>query len=718
MLTLAPLPAWRGLLRALVRPSPAETELARPWCREGDLAGWLSRSAWSLALIALWRKRHARDSPITVWIPDFFCNSSLMALRATGAKLVFYSLTDKMAPDIAACKVRLDAEPPDLFLLVHYFGQSIPAASTREFCARKGAWLIEDAAHVLQPVGDIGTFGDFVLYSPHKHLPIPEGAVLVVRPNGPGKFGADELASFGQPGSWPDQLRDLQQELGCTSSPVRATAWLIKRMLQKLGVRPLHRSATPYPEPANHALADPARLDAPLHGGLARRLSADLICDLVAVARRRQRHQLLWDTLLLDNEVARPASMSPAERPTNREWTPYLAAYHVDLPAAETIYLRYLRQCLPVTTWPDLPPEVVADPGRHSKAWCLRHSRLYLPVHGSLEMRRMLDRCRLPESARQNQQGLTLVWDQATRQQWQGWFEQAGRSSLMQSWDYGAAKSGPAGWSARRGVFYLHNEPLALVQLLQKRMAGVLRIARINRGPLCLRELLPQEQRAIWKELARLGGIRHGRVLAVAPEADLSGSSLALFAELGFRQFSPRAWESVWIDLGLELSLLRKRLDGKWRNMLAFSEKAGLQVEIGSDAQLFDWMLARYQELMLESNFTGPPISFLLALRKHFDNGSPLLILRAVTEGEAVAGICLIPHGATATYLLGWNGQKGRNLKANQYLLWQAIVHLKQRGVRWLDLGGISEEHTPGVTAFKLGLNGERYELVGEYWKW
>jgi hypothetical protein len=33
-------------------------------------------------------------------------------------------------------------------------------------------------------------------------------------------------------------------------------------------------------------------------------------------------------------------------------------------------------------------------------------------------------------------------------------------------------------------------------------------------------------------------------------------------------------------------------------------------------------------------------------------------------------------------------------------------------------LGGIDEELTPGISAFKLGLGGEQYELVGEYWKW
>lgn len=128
--------------------------------------------------------------------------------------------------------------------------------------------------------------------------------------------------------------------------------------------------------------------------------------------------------------------------------------------------------------------------------------------------------------------------------------------------------------------------------------------------------------------------------------------------------------------------------------------------------------MARYQELMQEKNFSGADADFLQYLRQHAGGEEWLIILQAVHEDEPVAGICVFRHGSAATYLLGWNGGKGCKLKANQYLLWQAIMHLNQSGLRWLDLGGINEEQTLGITAFKLGLNGVRYELVGEYWKW
>jgi hypothetical protein len=722
MLTQAPLPTWLNLIRGLIRRPPSDAVLASPWCREGDVAGWLSRSAWSIALIALWRSRQTSALPITVWIPDYFCNSSLAPLRAIGAKLVFYPLTDTLAPDMGACKAQSDAAPPDLFLFVHYFGQALSAASARDFCALKGAWLIEDAAHVLRPTAGIGTCGDFVLYSPHKHLPIPTGAVLVVRANGPSRFQAEEVASFGAPRAWPKQLCDLEQVVTPSTKRLRwhSAFWLAKRMLQRLKLGRAHRSVPPYSESStvDQGASDP--LEAPPLTGIARRLLAGLHADLGTVARRRQRHELLWDELLIGNTYASGGVpfVAATARSIDRNWTPYLAGYRADLADAEATYLLWRKKGLPVTTWPDLPPEVKADRNNHARAWQLRHTRLYLPVHQSLDARLILRQLKLPKTILDGALRLKLVWDRATSQQWSDWEAQADRSNLMQNWGYGEAKSESSGWRVRRGVFYRANEPIALLQVLEKRIAGFLRITRINRGPLSIRALDAREHQAVWTELSRLGKILSGRLLSVAPELDLSGLSLALLAGLEFRQFSPNAWESACVDLGLDLNMLRKRLDGKWRNMLVSSERAGLRLEVERDNVALEWMLSRYQELKLAKGFTGLPIAMYVALRNHLDHGSKLFILRSIHEGEPIAGICLISHGATATYLLGWNGDRGRALKANQYLLWCAISLLKELGLRWFDLGGISEEHTPGISAFKLGLNGSRYELVGEYWKW
>lgn len=713
MLTHAPLPAWSTLMRALFLRPPSDDLLASHWRRDGELAGWLSRSAWSLALISLWRKQRTSKAEIIAWIPDFFCNSSLVPLRGAGTKLVFYPLTDQLAPDISVCRMMAQNGAPDLFLLVHYFGQPAPAAAVREFCSRHDAWLVEDAAHVLRPVDGVGQSGDFVLYSPHKLLPIPDGAVLVVR----GEESNGWRDALGPPASWPGQLSELQQQLGGVVRDRRSPplVWLAKRILQKLGV---HRSSggnAPFVEALNGRSDVSARLPTPSASALARRLLGGLTGELGAESWRRQRHQLLWDALLVGDEPT-AGDLSPAARPLHREWTPYLAAYEGCQNVAQATHERWQRQGLPVTTWPDLPPEAVAQrEGTHASAWRERHRRFYLPVHRGLGMKAMVKRTR-PNGEAKHGARSTAVWDGATRAQWQEWLAQAGRSNLLQSWSYGEAKADASGWEVTRGVFYTGDKPVAIAQVLRRRLG--LRISRINRGPLFLRAPNPEEQRAVWVELSSLGDLRRGGVLSAAPELPLTGRTLSLMAGLGFRQSGISGHESAWIDLSLELDALRRQLNGKWRNMLVSAEKSGLELESGSDDSRVEWMLHQYEELKNDAKFTGPPAALLRKLQGHCTAEEKLVILCAVHEGERVAGVCISRHGSAATYLLGWNGPKGRTLKANQYLLWQAVVYLKHCGTRWFDLGGISDEDTPGVAAFKRGLNGERYELVGEYWRW
>lgn len=717
MLTQAPLPGWLNLMRALLRHVPSDSELATPWHREGEVAGWLSRSAWSLALIALWRGSRAPEAAVTVWLPDYFCNASLTVLRKTGAKLLFYPVTEAMEPDYSICRKMSDAASPDIFVLVHYFGKPVSTPAAVEFCRHHGAWLIEDAAHVLRPVSGVGNAGDFVLYSPHKHLPIPMGAVLVARPNGPGKLDAFGITSFGLPDSWPDELRELQRQLNISSnnSRIKSVVWLIKRVLQKSGIGGPGRMVLPFAETiAAEPVAHP-QLSSPYFDSLARRLLAGMYLGLADVALMRQRHQLVWDDVLV-NDAALNGHIVPAARPVQREWMPYLAAYIVDDTAVTGIFDALQRQGLPVTTWPDLPPEVIAQKEQHATAWHLRHSRFYLPIHQSLSVRRLI-KLRRPEEKKADVIPLRVEWDTVMKSQWQAWQTQAGCSNLLQSWSYGETK-GTEGWRVKRAVFYVNNEPIALVQVLQKRIAKMVTISRINRGPVFLRPATLAEQHAVWSNLTSLGKLWRGKLLTVAPELQLSGPSLKMMADLGFSNFSPRAWESVWLNLALDLDVLRKRMDGKWRNMLTFSEKKGLQLDAGSDDQRFEWMMSRYEGLMQEKEFSGSPVGFLKALRTHLDEDAQLLVFRAMLEGEAVAGICVARHGTAATYLVGWNGDQGRHLKANQYLLWQAIMYLKQSDFHWFDLGGVSEENTPGIAAFKLGLNGERYGLVGEYWKW
>ena len=391
MLSQAPLPSWSSLFQAFCQRPPHLDELSAPWCREGEVAGWFSRSAWSLVRVALWRQQETQSNDIIVWIPDYFCNSSLMPLRAFNVKLVFYPVNQKLEPDYKACRNLAENNPPDLFILVHYFGCPTPAAPAKDFCIKHNAWLLEDAAHVLQPVSGVGKYGDFIMYSPHKLLAVPDGAVLVIRSGGPGLFDKEKLQDFGPNIAW---AKDLSAHESLNRIPVSTsirfnTEWLFKRIIQKTGIGVKHKVNEFFEIDTGESEA--SRISKPELSPLARRLLGTLIGSLTEVVRWRQRHQLLWDHLLI-KESDWEGQLSSAIRPEHRKWTPYLAAFSAkDENAAQKIYESLGKQGLPVTTWPDLAPEVLADREIHKNAWRLRHSRFYLPQHQSLRSKDILN---------------------------------------------------------------------------------------------------------------------------------------------------------------------------------------------------------------------------------------------------------------------------------------------------------------------------------------
>ena len=370
-LTQAPLPSLRNLVAAMVHDALPDYELSAPWRRSGDEAFWFSRSAWSLLAIAKLRHSLTGQGSITVWLPDFFCNSSLIPLRSMGVRLEFYPLTDIMAPDLNACRALAKENLPDLFVLVHFFGQPTPTEDAAAFCGDIGSWLIEDATHVLRPISGIGEHGDFVLYSPHKHLPIPDGAVLIVSKRGPAKLATQTLVLR----KFQEVRLSLLDIPGFSNHP--AKIWLVKRVLQRLGVSSWRRSGTLF---LTDAGTTNTRVAHPMMSPMAKRLLSGQLDILDMVACLRHRNRQLWVQLLIQSKPQhQDINPVPAEN------TPYLAVFAFDNEVeAGKVFQQWQRAGVPVTTWPDLPPEIMEQTTSHQKAIQLRKTRVYLPVHQSL----------------------------------------------------------------------------------------------------------------------------------------------------------------------------------------------------------------------------------------------------------------------------------------------------------------------------------------------
>ncbi|MGJ4751310.1 GNAT family N-acetyltransferase [Leptospira kmetyi] len=694
MFGFAPLPSWKNLFSIFSFRNVNRSFLSRTWADPSNVSLWFSKSAWSLFSIAIWKKLHSDpNQEVTFWFPEYFCNSSLFLLREQGVQLVFYPIKENREPDYAACKELAAKHPLDAFVLVHYFGKPNDANRAFEFCKTKNAVLIEDAAHALKPIKGIGEKGDFVLYSPHKHLPIADGAILIVRDSGPSNVIWEERDTH--------QVKRSAQEFYRKNGNTHffLLKWFLKRFLQKLGYRNRIDIHSDFSNDVSTEI-----VSFPFLSALSSRMLSDIVLRLNAIAKKKFRIQEIWNVTLSDR-----FGLNLKSEAVDRTWIPYLAEYSFDrTEEAENAFRALLKDGIPVSTWPDLPPEVLKN-SENGIANQQRKTRLYVSIHQSLSESEIANL--YPDQ----KESLSIDLEELTEERWSEELNRIDHVNLLQSWEYGEAKRIGEGWKTKRILLRSDEKKIGLVQILFKKYFHILKVYRINRGPLFFQDANEKEKNSSLRLLSKFVSIKRCSVLFLNPELSLNGRSLISLYRNGFVKRNQVSWASSYVDLSLSLDGLRKILDGKWRNMLNSAEKNGLGLEVSDSKEDFDWMLEKYSELMQTKEFSGIPVSFLQKLRDCSPNDKKPLLLIASQNERRIACICLTLSNRTGTYLVGWNGEEGRRLKANQYLLWNAIVELKNRGYRWFDLGGIDEENTPAIAEFKLGMNGTRYELAGEF---
>ena len=370
-LTYAPLPKWQHVCKAIVGSSKSDKELEVPWRRNGEECFWLSRSSWSLSVISKFRMHVKSRNNICVWLPGYFCNTSIAPLRDLGATLLFYPILKDGNPDLSVFDKMLDDGVPDLIVSVHYFGKPTLLEGLREFSAKTQAWLVEDAAHILRPVKGVGQFGDFVLYSPHKFFPIPDGGLLVSRATGPSKITKYMLNKF--------NFKSIYSSVIDKGKPsnIILFKWVLKRLLQKYFVHTRFVKSTFVDD---ITFMNARQFIHPKMSQLSKRLLILILPKLNEESHVRKRNEKIWLAKLSDQNLDKDGVKLFTE-----SQDPYLAGFECNsMQIAENISFSLQKNKIPVSTWPDLPPEVLADKKKHHVAIKMRLNRFYLPVHSSL----------------------------------------------------------------------------------------------------------------------------------------------------------------------------------------------------------------------------------------------------------------------------------------------------------------------------------------------
>ena len=139
---------------------------------------WSSGGAEALAMIC----KHVAESKkqrINVYLPGYFCGQSLRHLRSLPINLCFYSVDSELLPIYSNIRMSHRVHPVHILVHVHYFGSIRAQDSSRDLANELDALLIEDCAHIISPYALDNWRGDYLIFSPHKHFPLPKIALAI-----------------------------------------------------------------------------------------------------------------------------------------------------------------------------------------------------------------------------------------------------------------------------------------------------------------------------------------------------------------------------------------------------------------------------------------------------------------------------------------------------------------------------------------------------------
>ena len=291
--------------------------------------------------------------------------------------------------------------------------------------------------------------------------------------------------------------------------------------------------------------------------------------------------------------------------------------------------------------------------------------------------------------------------------------------SLIQTWEYGAAKAESGSWEVVRLLIRENEDIVGLCQCMAWKAPFVnVGVVWINRGPLWRRTSGENASRLLemLRALKSYWVDERGMYLLIAPPAGKDALDASSLESCEFRPaLMPREWASATVDLDAPLEQLRAGLARKWRNCLGKAERSGLKCLSGTGGAVFSYVLEEYAGMLRRKKLKGAAKpDFLGALQARFGEANKFLALVAVKDNERLGGLIIARYGRACEYLVGAVNDKGQSLNAGNYLLWQAVTIMKGMGYDRFDLGGMHPIRTlPGILHFKSGLGGKPYALIG-----
>lgn len=304
----------------------------------------------------------------TLLAPAYHCRTMLDPTLALGGDVLLYPLRPNLSPDLAALDALANrsSAPIKALLATHYFGIPQDFAPLADWCTERSITLVEDCSHAFfcehhRPAG-IGSFGAFVVSSPYKFLPSPDGGLLYART---AKHLDDILT---RAPSWVAELRGLanawqkaQAQTACDTNSIDAkiAALIAQPTLPANDVRQFDGWSTDY-----H----------PAEAGLSALRGSRMIwrhADTPAIAQRRRESYRRWSAATMNLPYCRPVFPELPEG-----CIPYMFPLRIEHPESHFSLLKRLG--VPIFRWDSIAASDCPTANDY------RLHLLHLPCHQSL----------------------------------------------------------------------------------------------------------------------------------------------------------------------------------------------------------------------------------------------------------------------------------------------------------------------------------------------
>lgn len=292
---------------------------------------------------------------------------------------------------------------------------------------------------------------------------------------------------------------------------------------------------------------------------------------------------------------------------------------------------------------------------------------------------------------------------------------------LQQHWAYGETLKA-IGADVNQLTLTLDNQTIALGLVGKRRFYRLIRMNTLLRGPLWLPRTADDVQATGLKALRKHYSPWRWNFMLLQPELHDTPDSHQTLRACGYRRVMT-GYSTVWLDLSPDTDTLRAGLNGKWRNQLKKAESSDkLETVIGGRKQhQYAWLTDREADQQQKRGYQAVPIALVpiyAGIADRFageDDTVGVMSVTALAGRKKVAGAIFLLHGNSATYHVGWTGEDGRDLNAQNKVLWDGMMALKERGIRFLDLGGLNTAEGAGIARFKLGLGTDPLTLAGTW---